>query len=53
MYVMYMQCPKKPEEGIRSLRLELHPVGVGKLNLYPLEEKLVCLTTEPSLQPPS
>lgn len=55
----HMCCwyPQKSEEGVRSCGTELrdhcqHPCGCQELNLRPLEEQKLGLTTEPSLYPP-
>lgn len=48
-----MQCSQKPEEGVRSLELQLWVVvspHVGKQNLGPLKEQQEFLTAEPSPQ---
>lgn len=50
-------CPKRPEEGINSLRagitgIELPDVGAGIQPLVFKIEKQILLTTEPSFQLP-
>jgi hypothetical protein len=55
---MYMSAlllsSDKPEEGIGAITDGCEPpYGCWELNSGPLEEQLVLLTTEPSLQPPS
>ena len=50
---MYMQSLKRPEEGINLLKLKLRMIvplcGCLDLNLGPVQEQQVLLTTEPSL----
>ena len=53
----FTKCPQRPEEGVRSPGTGITegcelPRGYWELNLGPLEEQPVYLTTEPSLQLP-
>ena len=53
---MQAWCLKRPEEGIRSPGIVITeawklPGGCRELNLGPLQERQVLLTTEKSLQP--
>ena len=56
--VHYMQAdPRRPEERVRSQGTRVTggcelPCGCWELNLGPLEEQPVFLTSEPSLQAP-
>ena len=57
VYHLHAWYPQRPEDGFRSPETgvagacELLPYGCWKLNLGPLEEQTVLLTTKLALQP--